>query len=323
MQYILNAPETINATIDLPASKSISNRALIINALAGNGIMPDNLSDCDDTEVILDALRDMPDTIDIKAAGTAMRFMTAYLAVTPGTHLLTGTERMKQRPIKVLVEALRYLGADISYEGNEGYPPLRINGKKLEGGSIEIPGDVSSQYISALLMVAPVMEKGLELKLTGDIISRPYIDLTLCTMIDFGAEAEWLGSDTIKVEPKPYSPRPYFIENDWSAASYWYEMLAINGNEESEIKLTGLTDGSRQGDSAVKYLFSMLGIKTIFETREPGVPTTVTLKRISMASDRLDYDFINQPDMVQTFVVCCCMMNRPFCFTGLSPSTTS
>lgn len=318
MQYILNAPETINATIDLPASKSISNRALIINALAGNGIMPDNLSDCDDTEVILDALRDMPDTIDIKAAGTAMRFMTAYLAVTPGTHLLTGTERMKQRPIKVLVEALRYLGADISYEGNEGYPPLRINGKKLEGGSIEIPGDVSSQYISALLMVAPVMEKGLELKLTGDIISRPYIDLTLCTMIDFGAEAEWLGSDTIKVEPKPYSPRPYFIENDWSAASYWYEMLAINGNEESEIKLTGLTDGSRQGDSAVKYLFSMLGIKTIFETREPGVPTTVTLKRISMASDRLDYDFINQPDMVQTFIVCCCMMNRPFCFTGLS-----
>ena len=203
MQDILNAPETINATIDLPASKSISNRALIINALAGNGIMPDNLSDCDDTEVILDALRDMPDTIDIKAAGTAMRFMTAYLAVTPGTHLLTGTERMKQRPIKVLVEALRYLGADISYEGNEGYPPLRINGKKLEGGSIEIPGDVSSQYISALLMVAPVMEKGLELKLTGDIISRPYIDLTLCTMIDFGAEAEWLGSDTIKVEPKP------------------------------------------------------------------------------------------------------------------------
>lgn len=121
-------------------------------------------------------------------------------------------------------------------------------------------------------MVAPVMEKGLELKLTGDIISRPYIDLTLCTMIDFGAEAEWLGSDTIKVEPKPYSPRPYFIENDWSAASYWYEILAINGNEESEIKLTGLTDGSRQGDSAVKYLFSMLGIKTILRHASPECP---------------------------------------------------
>lgn len=181
MQYILNAPETINATIDLPASKSISNRALIINALAGSDIMPDNLSDCDDTEVILNALRNMPDIIDIKAAGTAMRFMTAYLAVTPGTHTLTGTDRMKQRPIKVLVEALRYLGADISYEGKEGYPPLLIKGKKLEGGRIEIPGDVSSQYISALLMIAPVMEKGLELKLTGEIISRPYIDLTLCT----------------------------------------------------------------------------------------------------------------------------------------------
>lgn len=318
MQYILNAPKTINATIDLPASKSISNRALIINALAGSDIMPDNLSDCDDTEVILSALRDMPEVIDIKAAGTAMRFMTAYLAVTPGTHILTGTDRMKQRPIKLLVEALRYLGADISYEDNEGYPPLLIKGKKLEGGSIEIRGNISSQYISALLMIAPVMKKGLELKLTGEIISRPYIDLTLCTMIDFGAEAEWIGSDTIKVEPKPYTPRHYFIENDWSAASYWYEMIAINGKEESEIKLTGLTDGSRQGDSAVKYLFSMLGVKTFFQTREQGVPTTVTLKRISLISDRLDYDFINQPDMAQTFVVCCCMMNRPFCFTGLS-----
>lgn len=318
MQYIINAPKTINVTINLPASKSISNRALIINALAGSNIMPDNLSDCDDTKVILDALRDMPEIIDIKAAGTAMRFMTAYLAVMPGRHTITGTDRMRQRPIKALVDALKYLGADIRYEGSEGYPPLLIRGRRLEGGSIEIPGNISSQYISALLMIAPMMKKGLELKLTGEIISRPYIDLTLCVMMYFGANAEWLDSNTIKVEPKPYIPRPFLIENDWSSASYWYEMLAINGKEESEIILNGLTDGSLQGDSAIKYLFSMLGVKTIFKTREQGVPTSVTLKRACMLSDRLDYNFINQPDMALTFVVCCCMMNKPFCFTGLS-----
>ena len=147
MRYIINAPKRINTTVDLPASKSISNRALIINALAGNDILPDNLSDCDDTDVILKALGEMPDTIDIKAAGTAMRFMTAYLAVTPGEHVLTGTERMKRRPIRALVDALRYLGADITYECAEGYPPLRIKGGRLGGGRLEMPGGISSQYI--------------------------------------------------------------------------------------------------------------------------------------------------------------------------------
>ena len=191
MRYILNAPDKIDAAVRLPASKSISNRALVMNALAGSKVMPDNLSDCDDTRVILDALRRMPETIDIGAAGTAMRFMTAYLAVTPGCHTLTGTERMKHRPIRALVDALRYIGADIAYEGDEGYPPLRINGRRLEGGRLDIPGDISSQYISALLMVGPVLERGLELRLTGEIISRPYIDLTLCMMRGFGADAEW------------------------------------------------------------------------------------------------------------------------------------
>ena len=165
--------------VSLPASKSISNRALIIYALSGGRQLPENLSDCDDTQVILDALRYMPEEINIKAAGTAMRFMTAYLSVMRGTHVLTGTERMKQRPIGILVDALRKLGADISYVGKEGYPPLRITGQDIEGGELEIEGSVSSQYISALLMIGPMLKKGLELKLTGDIISRPYIDLTL------------------------------------------------------------------------------------------------------------------------------------------------
>lgn len=318
MRYILYAPDKIDAAVRLPASKSISNRALVMNALAGNNVMPDNLSDCDDTRVILDALRRMPETIDIGAAGTAMRFMTAYLAAVPGSHVLTGTERMKHRPIRALVDALRYIGADIAYEGEEGYPPLRINGRRLEGGVIEMPGDISSQYISALLMIGPVLEHGLELRLTGEVISRPYIDLTMCMMRDFGADAEWTDMDTITVRPKPYEPRPFFIESDWSAASYWYETLVLAEDGESEIRLDGLTDGSRQGDSAVKYLFSMLGVRTMFKTRERGVPTTVTLKRVEARPPRLDYDFVNQPDMVQTFVVCCALAGVPFRFTGLA-----
>lgn len=318
MKYVLTAPETINATINLPASKSISNRALIINALAGSKLVPDNMSDCDDTEVILKALRDMPEVIDIKAAGTAMRFMTAYLAVTPGEHILTGTERMQQRPIKALVDALRYIGADISYEREQGFPPLRIKGRKLNGGHIDIPGNISSQYISALLMIGPMLADGLEVRLTGEIVSRPYIDLTLCLMKNFGADVDWVDVDTIRVSPKSYESKPFFIENDWSAASYWYEMLVLGRTPESEIMLTGLTDGSRQGDSAIKYLFSMLGVRTMFKTKERAVPTTVKLKLIETKPPRLDYDFVNQPDMVQTLVVSCALTDTPFNFTGIS-----
>jgi 5-enolpyruvylshikimate-3-phosphate synthase len=192
MQYTITAPSRLQHTAQLPASKSISNRALIIHALSGGRILPENLSNCDDTEVIISALQDNPYEINIKAAGTAMRFMTAYLAVKEGEeHVLTGTERMKHRPIGVLVDALRFLGADIRYMGEEGFPPLLIRGKKLRGGVLEVPGNISSQYISALLMIGPALKKGLTLRLTGDVISRPYIDLTLWTMREFGADAEW------------------------------------------------------------------------------------------------------------------------------------
>ena len=226
-QYRLTAPKQLNQTICLPASKSISNRALIIYALSGGMHMPKNLSDCDDTEVIIHALRHMPKEINIKAAGTAMRFMTAYLSVMRGIHTITGTERMKQRPIGILVDALRSLGADIDYVGAEGYPPLRITGKTLKGGLLAIPGNVSSQYISALLMIGPMLEDGLTLQLTGDIISRPYIDLTLWMMGEFGADAEWTSADTITVKHKPYQGRDYFIENDWSGASYWWPSVRV------------------------------------------------------------------------------------------------
>lgn len=280
--------------------------------------MPQNLSDCDDTTVIINALRYMPPEIDIKAAGTAMRFMTAYLSVMRGTHVLTGTERMKHRPIGILVDALRKLGADIEYVGEQGFPPLRITGQSLEGGLLEIPGNVSSQYISALLMIGPMLKEGLTLRLLGDIISRPYIDLTLWMMGEFGADAEWTSADTITIKAKPYKDRSYLIENDWSGASYWYEILALNDDPESEIRLTGLMDGSKQGDSITRYIFSLLGVKTKFESKKAGVPQMVTLKKNGRCVPRLEYDFVSCPDLAQTFVVVCAAKDIPFHFKGLS-----
>ena len=317
-QYKLTAPERLAQTIQLPASKSISNRALIIYALSGGRNLPENLSDCDDTEVIIEALRYMPDEININAAGTAMRFMTAYLSVMRGTHVITGTERMQHRPIAILVDALRKLGAQIEYVGQEGFPPLKITGKKLQGGELSIPGNVSSQYISALLMIGPMLEEGLTLQLTGDIISRPYIDLTLWMMGEFGAEAKWSSTDTITVAHKPYKGRDYFIESDWSGASYWYEMVALSKDRDAEVKLTGLMDGSMQGDSTTRYIFSLLGVKTTFETQQKGIPQMVTLKKNGHSVGKLEYDFVNAPDLAQTFVVTCAALGIPFHFKGLS-----
>ena len=319
MQYKIQAPSVLHHTAQLPASKSISNRVLVIHALTGGQTRPSNLSDCDDTDVIVDALNHNPYEINIKAAGTAMRFMTAYLSVKDGEeHVLTGTERMRHRPIHVLVDALRRLGADIEYAGEAGYPPLRIRGRKLEGGLLEVAGNISSQFISALLLIGPRLKKGLTLHMTGDVISRPYIDLTLWTMREFGADAEWSDYDTIVVKPQPYRDREYLTENDWSAASYWYEMVALTKDRGAEIRLEGLMDGSKQGDSQVRYLFSLLGVKTTFKTRKAGEPTTVTLHQSGRCVPRLEYNFVNSPDLAQTFVVCCALLGVPFHFTGLS-----
>ena len=324
MRYKITAPYQINTSIHLPASKSISNRALVISAMANDAsgetlILPSNLSNCDDTEVIVNALKDMPEIIDIKAAGTAMRFMTAYLSLKAGeTHTLTGTERMQHRPIKILVDGLRKLGANIEYVKEEGYPPLRIRGERLKGGKLEIPGNVSSQYISALLMVGPMMSDGLRLTLVGDIVSRPYIDLTLCTMRDYGASVKWTSIDTIEVKPVPYKSRPYIIENDWSAASYWYQMMALFSNDNCLVQLNGLMDGSRQGDSQVKYMFSMLGVKTAFDTKEQLVPTIVNLSSHDRTIHRMDFDFTHQPDLAQTLIATCLACGLHFHFRGLA-----
>lgn len=309
MRYQFSAPSAIKATIQLPASKSISNRALIIHALSKGGDVLSNLSDCDDTRVMIKALTEGNEVIDILAAGTAMRFLTAYLSATSGTHTITGTQRMQQRPIQLLVNALRDLGARIEYTGTEGYPPLRISGTTLSGPEITLKGNVSSQYISALLMIGPVLKNGLHLHLTGEIISRPYIHLTLQLMKDFGASAEWVSDHSISVKPQPYHSVPFTVESDWSAASYWYQIVALSS--EAEIELTGLFHNSYQGDSRGAEVFAHLGVETVFT--EQGV----RLRKRGVQVQRLDEDFIDIPDLAQTFVVTCALLDIPFRFTGL------
>lgn len=309
MHYKLSAPSSVKTVIQLPASKSISNRALIINAL-GNGIfIPKNLSDCDDTRVMIKALTEKNEVIDIMAAGTAMRFLTAYLSVTPGERIITGTERMQQRPIQILVNALRELGADIEYAGVEGFPPLRIKGVSLIKNEITLKGNVSSQYISALLMIGPVLTNGLTLHLSGEIISRPYINLTLQLMKEFGAKASWATENTITVASHPYTSIPFTVESDWSAASYWYQIAALSEN--AEIELIGLFEKSDQGDSKGAAIFAHLGVDTIYTERG------VRLVKRKIQATQIEENLIEIPDLAQTFVVTCALLNIPFRFTGL------
>jgi 3-phosphoshikimate 1-carboxyvinyltransferase len=335
----ISSGNQIRGRIVLPASKSISNRALVLNALSKNALLPDNLSDSDDTQVMIRALQSLsgsPSTgradnrrlppevermgrvpIDIGAAGTAMRFMTAFLSVTPGEHVITGTERMKHRPIGILVDALRQLGANIKYEGEEGFPPLRITGRDdLEGGALTVPGNVSSQYISALLMIAPTLRKGLRLTLTGTIASRPYLDMTISMMRDFGAKVGWQGDDAIEVEPRAYLQRAYHIESDWSAASYWYEIVALSRDANAEVELIGLHHDSIQGDSRVWRMFGELGVETQFYVEPDGTEVT-RLRKSPNITSFFSQDFTHQPDLAQTFAVTCAMLGVPFHLFGL------
>ncbi|MDR1222755.1 MAG: 3-phosphoshikimate 1-carboxyvinyltransferase [Tannerella sp.] len=312
MNYLIKAPEKLHAEIHLPASKSIGNRALILNALCRHPKEIKNMPVCDDTEVMIKALRDEDSELNIGAAGTAMRFLTAYLSVKKGTRIITGTERMKNRPVKLLVEALQSLGAKIGYLEKEGFPPLRIRGQALTGGEVCLDGSVSSQYISALLMIAPQMTNGIRLHLIGDVISRPYINLTVRLMRMFGATVLEEGQ-TFTVPPQPYSPVENFtVEADWSAASYWYEMAALYKDKETHLSLSGLSADGLQGDASIAELFDRLGVKTTF-TRS-GVTLSKKERKIDPP---LLFDFTAMPDMAQTAAVTCIMLNIPFRFTGL------
>ena len=327
MKYCIKTPQKLSFDVRLPASKSISNRALMLNALSGAPMgLVSNISDCDDTNVMMSALflldterREgaacmMPPVVNVKAAGTAMRFLTALLSVSPGTHTITGTERMCHRPIGILVEALRTLGAQIEYLGEEGFPPLSIKGTRLGGGELELKGDVSSQYISALLMIAPLLDNGLTLKLKGEIVSRPYIDMTLAMMCEYGAKARWTAKNTLRVEPEPYLPTPYTIESDWSAASYWYEIMLLQEQRNLTARLRGLFDKSLQGDSAVQDIFRCLSVRSA--TLDDHEPETVLIRNGRLPR-QLEHDFTKTPDLAQTLVVTCALKGIAFRFSGL------
>lgn len=309
MKYHISGPSILKGTITLPTSKSISNRALILKALSNEKCILTGISECDDTHVMIQALNSLPNSVvDIGAAGTSMRFLTAYLSRVPGVHTLTGSDRMKNRPIAVLVDALRLMGAQIEYLERTGFPPLRIQGKALQGGEISLQGDVSSQFISALLMIAPTTRQGITLHLRGEVISKPYIAMTLGLLERFGVEASWIGN-TIRILPQNYRATSLQIEADWSAASYWYQLLALA--PEGEIKLIGVNNPSVQGDAKVAELFADLGIRTTY-TNDGAL-----LSKQETKAKKMFYNFVNEPDLAQTMVVTCCLLGIPFLFTGL------
>lgn len=309
MNYQLTAPGQLHTGVQLPASKSISNRALILNALSYSPYLPENLSDCDDTRVMVKAFDSDSNHFDIGAAGTSMRFLTAFLSKIGGVWEITGSERMQNRPIRILVDALRECGAQIEYLAKEGYPPLKITGRALKGGELSLDGGTSSQYISALLMIAPTMMEGLTLHLTGKIISQPYIRMTIGMLKTFGINAQWK-ENTIRIDPQSFTPTRFRVESDWSAASYWYEIIALAPTG-SSVELYGLKRDSLQGDARIALFFEPLGVETLFTDKG------VRLRKSDKQAQRLDLDLSDQPDLAQTLVVTCVLKGIPFRFTGL------
>ena len=308
MAYKINPPKSLYTTVTLPGSKSISNRALMLNALSLNKKKIENISVSDDTRMIQNAFASQSNEFDVGGAGTAMRFLTAFLACVEGEWILRGSERMHQRPIHPLVDTLIALGAKVKYLGKKGFPPLRIKGGELEGGEVYLSANISSQFISALMMIAPCTKNGLIMHLEHEVISRPYIHLTQKMMEDYGVSVRW-HEDTIKIPPQTYTPINYQIEADWSAASYWYSFVALM--PEAEVKLNGLRKESTQGDANIVNLFADLGVSTTF------VEDGVILNKSTKVKGKFFHNFINEPDLAQTFVVACCLLNRKFFFSGL------
>jgi len=283
--------KVVNCTIDLPASKSISNRLLIIQSLCTEDFQIKNLSNSDDTLALKKALTSDAKTIDVGAGGASFRFLTSFLATQEGREfIITGTARMKERPIKALVEALQNIGAEIEYVEKEGYPPLRIKGSTMKGGEISIDGGVSSQFISALLLIAPTLKNGLNLKIEGKIVSKPYIEMTLKLMHEFGVESSW-NRNKIEVKPQKYIAKDFAVESDWSAAAFWFEIGSLA--EKCNIKLNGLQQNSIQGDAKASELFENLGVSFIFENN------TLILTKNKTIKFPKHINLINSPDMYQ------------------------
>lgn len=301
----------IEGTVNLITSKSESNRGLIIQALCQDSFNIQNLSVAEDTIILEKLLHSNDKTLDVGHAGTVMRFLTAYLCLQKGEYILTGSDRMKQRPIKVLVDALRVLGAKITYLEKEGFPPLKIEGGNLKGDTVEIDTSVSSQYISALLLIAPQLKNGLTLQFKGEPVSKPYVDMTINLMEYFGISIHNT-VNSIVVKNGKYEPKELTIEGDWSAASYWYSIVA--NSVQANIDILGLRKESLQGDAIITAIYKRLGVETTFI--ENGIRLT---KKISNTKNRgsLNFDFRDCPDLAQTVAVTCASLNISATFTGL------
>ncbi len=313
--YHLSKPDrSLRGNITLDGSKSISNRALTVLALAGANPTDylQRLSTSKDTTTLQRLLAQTGNNYDAGDAGTTFRFMTAYLATQPGTQVLTGSHRMRERPVGALVQALRDLGANIQFLERDGYPPLQIGEPKNLGQGnqgVHIKADTSSQFLSALLMIGPYLPEGLTLIPEGELVSRPYLEMTLRLMRYFGAQADWQG-DQVRVEPGGYTPRPLIVEADWSAASYWYAMAAFA--DEVDLTLNGLFAESWQGDSVLPKMMEQFGIQTTFQ--ENGLHLN---KSGGNQPPVFEWDFLECPDVAQTLAVVCAGLGRQAIFTGL------
>ncbi|UQD55978.1 3-phosphoshikimate 1-carboxyvinyltransferase [Flavobacterium sp. K5-23] len=301
----------LQAQIAVTGSKSETNRLLLLQALFPN-VTLSNTSNSDDSEVMQKALKGNEELIDIHHAGTAMRFLTAFYAVNEGREVvLTGSDRMKERPIKVLVEALEQLGAKITYENEVGYPPIRIKGQKITVSKVNIPANVSSQYISALLLVAPKLENGIELTLVGEITSVPYIKMTLALLEEIGVGTSFVGN-TITVNPKSQisNPKSLTVESDWSSASYFFSLVALA--DTASITLNSYKENSLQGDSALVEIYKQMGVETHFDGNQ-----MILTKQANFNPKDLNLDLNNTPDIAQTIVVTCLGLGIGCHLTGL------
>jgi len=310
MNYKIHHPtKVVECEIDLPASKSISNRLLIIQALCKQEFVITNLSNSNDTKALQKALKATATTIDVGAAGTSFRFLTAYLSTLVGNRfILTGSDRMKERPIKELVDALLELGVEIKYLEKSGFPPLAILGAEIIKNKVNIDGKISSQFISALLLIAPTLKNGIKLKISDEIVSKPYIIMTLKLMEEFGISHTWQ-ENTIEIKPQKYSAKNYNIEADWSAASFWYEIASLSTN--CNITLNGLTENSIQGDKKVIELFENLGVQTKFENG------SIILTKIEENDISKEINLINTPDLYQPLECTLFAKNLTTNFLGL------
>ncbi|MFA6945676.1 MAG: 3-phosphoshikimate 1-carboxyvinyltransferase [Pedobacter sp.] len=304
------ANKKLDCSIALTGSKSESNRALIMQALSDGAVQVKNISEAADTVTLNNILGGNPaGVVNVGPAGTAMRFLTAFFPLQDGEVILTGSERMKQRPIGILVDALRTLGADIEYAEQEGFPPLRIKGPFVQKtDQVSIKGNISSQYISALLLIAPKLEQGLKLVIDGELTSKPYVEMTLAMMEQAGIRHVWK-KNVISISSQPFSKAVISVEPDWSAASYWYAIAALA--EEARLFLPGLNGYSLQGDSKITEIMANFGITSQF--KDGGVYLRKEAKKL----ERKIFDFKECPDLAQTVIVCCAALRHDATFTGL------